>query len=67
LMALCDFFDHSLPAKETIRQLLMAANRPLSDREIADCLRTKGIDLARRTVTKYREQLKIPVSYLRCR
>lgn len=67
LMALCDFFDHSLPAKETIRQLLMAANQPLSDREIADCLRTKGIDLARRTVTKYREQLKIPVSYLRCR
>jgi RNA polymerase sigma-54 factor len=66
LMALRDFFDHSLPAKETIRQLLTAANRPLSDREIADCLRAKGIDLARRTATKYRKQLKIPVGYLRC-
>lgn len=66
LMALHDFFDQSLPAKETIRRLLAAANQPLSDQAIADCLHAKGIHLARRTVAKYREQLKIPVSYRRC-
>lgn len=65
LLTLAAFFDHTLPAKETIRQVLAAANRPLSDQEIADCLHTKGITLARRTVAKYREQLKIPVSYCR--
>lgn len=34
-------------------------NSPLSDREIFSRLKTKGINLARRTVTKYREELKI--------
>jgi RNA polymerase sigma-54 factor len=32
---------------------------PLSDREIYTLLKEKGINLARRTVTKYREELKI--------
>jgi len=32
---------------------------PLSDREIYSRLKEKGIGLARRTVTKYREELKI--------
>ncbi|MCE7987631.1 MAG: RNA polymerase sigma-54 factor [Caldilinea sp. CFX5] len=65
LLALTAFFDHTLPAKETMRQVLAAADHPLSDQEIADCLHAKGIRLARRTVAKYREQLKIPVSYCR--
>lgn len=34
-------------------------NSPLSDSEIADALRKEGINVARRTVTKYREQLRI--------
>jgi RNA polymerase sigma-54 factor len=34
-------------------------NSPLSDREIYSRLKEKGIGLARRTVTKYREELKI--------
>ncbi len=33
---------------------------PLSDQDIADMLREKGIVVARRTVAKYREELNIP-------
>ncbi len=39
--------------------------RPLSDQSIADMLAKKGFQIARRTVTKYREQLNIPVARLR--
>ncbi len=35
---------------------------PLSDEDIAKCLREEGLSIARRTVTKYRKQLKIPSS-----
>ena len=39
--------------------------RPLSDQRIADELSEQGIDIARRTVAKYREQLKILPARLR--
>lgn len=39
--------------------------RPLSDQKIAKMLEKKGFNIARRTVTKYREQLGIPVARLR--
>ena len=35
------------------------ANKPLSDQKIADLLRKSGINIARRTVTKYRETMGI--------
>ncbi len=38
---------------------------PYSDSDIARILREKGLDIARRTVTKYREQEKIPSSRAR--
>ncbi|KAB2841081.1 MAG: RNA polymerase sigma-54 factor, partial [Melioribacteraceae bacterium] len=38
---------------------------PYSDDKIAKILKDKGIHIARRTVAKYREQLKIPVARLR--
>ncbi|MGK7368897.1 MAG: RNA polymerase factor sigma-54 [Candidatus Halalkalibacterium sp. M3_1C_030] len=38
---------------------------PLSDQAIADKLKDKGYKVARRTVSKYREQLNIPVARLR--
>jgi len=39
---------------------------PLSDQKIAEILRGEGIDIARRTVAKYRDQLKIsPARYRR--
>ncbi|RKY33645.1 MAG: RNA polymerase sigma-54 factor [Candidatus Omnitrophota bacterium] len=40
---------------------------PLKDGEIAKLLRKEGIKIARRTVAKYREELKIPPSHLRKR
>lgn len=39
--------------------------RPLSDQRIAELIEERGIAIARRTVTKYREQLGIPVARLR--
>jgi len=40
-------------------------NNPLSDQEIAEKLKEEGITVARRTVTKYREELNILPSHLR--
>ena len=40
-------------------------NKPISDQKIADKLNTLGIDIARRTVAKYREALNILPSSLR--
>lgn len=37
-------------------------NNPLSDEEIVATLKAKGVDVARRTVTKYRKLMKIPSS-----
>ena len=53
--------------KAQIEQMVNEENKqkPLSDQAIATTLEKKGIDIARRTVTKYREQLGIPVARLR--
>jgi len=40
-------------------------NKPLNDDALAEVLKTKGYNIARRTVAKYREQLNIPVARLR--
>jgi RNA polymerase sigma-54 factor len=47
--------------KEKIRRIISAEDprRPLSDQRIAEMLRTANIDIARRTVTKYREAMNI--------
>ena len=37
----------------------------LTEREIVEKLKESGIDIARRTVAKYREALKIPAVNLR--
>ena len=39
--------------------------KPLSDQKIAKMLEGRGFQIARRTVTKYREQLGIPVARMR--
>ena len=37
---------------------------PLSDQRIAELMKGRGVDIARRTVAKYREQLQIlPARY----
>ena len=40
-------------------------SKPLTDDQLTEILREKGYNIARRTVAKYREQLKIPVARLR--
>ena len=47
--------------KERIRRLINNedARRPLSDQRIAEMLKVANIDIARRTVTKYRESMNV--------
>jgi RNA polymerase sigma-54 factor len=51
--------------KSKIAELIQSEKHPLSDLEIVQILKTQGLHLARRTVAKYREELKILPSYLR--
>lgn len=53
--------------KELIKEICdnEPKNNPYSDDKIASILQEKGIHIARRTVAKYREALKIPVARLR--
>ena len=53
--------------KDAIAELISRedSHRPLSDSEIVEILKEKGIDLARRTVAKYRTELNILPSNLR--
>jgi RNA polymerase sigma-54 factor len=53
--------------KELIKEICEnePKNNPHSDDKIASILQDKGIHIARRTVAKYREALKIPVARLR--
>jgi len=53
--------------KELIKEICEnePEDKPYSDDKIASILQEKGIHIARRTVAKYREQLKIPVARLR--
>ena len=52
-----------------IRQLVSAEDprKPLSDARIAELLKAGGVPVARRTVAKYREALRIPASHERVR
>lgn len=59
----------SLKIKEKIRKLVEQEdkNSPLSDMEIGDILARENLKIARRTVAKYRKQLKILPSHIRKR
>ncbi|HEX6481323.1 MAG TPA: RNA polymerase factor sigma-54 [Ktedonobacteraceae bacterium] len=64
LMPISDFFDGSLGVKDVLRELI-ATEEPkhrLSDDELARLLSARGIPMARRTVTKYREEMGIASS-----
>jgi RNA polymerase sigma-54 factor len=57
----------SVTIKDKIRRMIEEEDhtRPLSDSRIAEILGQRGLPLARRTVAKYREELRIPPSNLR--
>jgi RNA polymerase sigma-54 factor len=54
----------STAIRALIKKLVAAENprRPLSDNKIADLLKDQGIEIARRTIAKYRDALFIPPS-----
>ncbi len=53
--------------KQKIKDIIDKENtkKPYNDQTISDFLKKEGYKLARRTVAKYREQMKIPVARLR--
>lgn len=53
--------------KERLKELIEGEDKltPLSDDRLAEILNEEGIHIARRTVAKYREQLKLPIARLR--
>lgn len=72
------FFSESLPnidgeeisttvIKEKLKEIIdnESKKKPFSDDKISKMLKDEGFNVARRTVAKYREQLKIPVARLR--
>jgi RNA polymerase sigma-54 factor len=62
-----DFFDSSLPVKKALREVIACENprHPLSDEQLAGLLRKRGMDVARRTIAKYREEIGLLPSRLR--
>jgi RNA polymerase sigma-54 factor len=62
-----DYSSHSI--KTYLRELIDAEDpdRPLSDQCLAELLQDKGINISRRTVAKYREEMALPASYKRRR
>jgi RNA polymerase sigma-54 factor len=54
----------SVTIKQRIKKIVGAEDqrRPLSDSKIMNILQKEGLVLARRTIAKYREELKIPTS-----
>lgn len=53
--------------RERVKEIIESENKkaPYSDEKIAKMLQAEGIHVARRTIAKYREMLKIPVARLR--
>ncbi len=72
------FFSESLPTdngeevstkviKQIIKEIIDSEpkDNPFSDEKIVEELKKRGYNVARRTVAKYREQMKIPIARLR--
>jgi RNA polymerase sigma-54 factor len=57
----------SREVKQTLKRFIEEEDKkkPLSDDKLEKLLKTKGYQIARRTVAKYREQMGIPVARLR--
>lgn len=52
--------------KKMIKEIIdNEGDKPISDDKIASILKNKGIQISRRTITKYRESMNIPPAYKR--
>jgi RNA polymerase sigma-54 factor len=54
-----DFFDGALAVRAQLQEIISNERRPLSDSELCERLAASGQPVARRTVAKYRDQLRI--------
>jgi RNA polymerase sigma-54 factor len=59
------FFDRSLSARTILREIVSSEKKPLSDTQIQTKLNERGIQVARRTVAKYRAMEGILPAHLR--
>lgn len=59
------FFDRSLSARTILREIVSSETKPLSDSQIQTKLDERGIQVARRTVAKYRAMEGILPAHLR--
>ncbi len=61
LIPMSDFFDGSLGIKDILRELIQSEDTKhrLSDEDLARLMTARGNAMARRTVTKYREEMGI--------
>jgi RNA polymerase sigma-54 factor len=65
LLPLSEFFVAARGVQDVLRELIEQETAPLSDQELSRLLQERGYAVARRTVAKYRKQMKILPSYLR--
>lgn len=59
------FFKAALSVQDVLREIIENEDHPLTDAELSDLLKARGLRVARRTVAKYREQMGILPSSLR--
>jgi len=65
IVPLSIFFDRSLSQRTLIKEMIASEKRPLSDSEIQENLKAYGVNIARRTVAKYRSMEGILPAHLR--
>jgi RNA polymerase sigma-54 factor len=65
LLPISEFFIATRGVQDVLRELIANETTPLSDDELARQLAKRGYPIARRTVAKYRDALKIPRTHLR--
>jgi RNA polymerase sigma-54 factor len=54
IIPLSKFFDRSLSVRDRIKEIVEQEGRPLTDDEIVEILGREGVQVARRTIAKYR-------------
>lgn len=65
IVPMAAFFDRSLSARTILREIVSSEAKPLSDTEIQIRLKERGVEVARRTVAKYRAMEGILPAHLR--
>jgi RNA polymerase sigma-54 factor len=65
LMAISEFFVVARGVQDILRELVANEPCPLSDEQLSQLLAQQGHPIARRTVAKYRDIMRIPPSHMR--